>query len=320
MMIKELLDKQRTYTNHFFEGLDLKAVEQLLQRLIDCKGVIFFTGVGKSGFIAQKIAFTMVSTGTRALYLSPTDALHGDLGMVTSDDVFLLFSKSGESDELLNLVPAIRNKGATLVGIVCSPNSRLETACHTTLVLPFQHELCPFDMAPTMSTTFQLLLGDLLTVALMQQKKFSLDDYALNHPSGRIGKRITLKVKDLMLTGERIPHCGPEDRLRDILVELSNKRCGCILVMDRDQKLLGIFTDGDLRRTLQKVGGQALESRMREIMNTNPNSITSEVLAWDAMKRMEGNYQKRIMELPVVDAENRVIGLLHMHDIVQSGL
>lgn len=319
-MLKELLDKQRGSTNHFFENLDLGQIEQLVQLLLNCSGVIFFTGVGKSGLVAKKIAFTMVSTGTRAFFLSPTDAVHGDLGMVSSNDVFIMLSKSGESDELLNLVPSIRNKGAALIGVVCNPHSRLAAACHSTVVLPFEQELCPFDMAPTASTTSQLLFGDLLTIALMRHKNFTVDEYALNHPSGRLGKRITLKVKDLMLTGERVPTCGPNDRLGDILVELSNKRCGCILIIDQTNKMLGIFTDGDLRRTLQRVGGQVLDVLIKDVMNPKPSFIGPEVLAWEAMKRMEADYQRRIMMLPVLDAESKLLGLLHMHDIIQSGL
>ena len=319
-MLKELLERQRNYTDHFFTTLELQPIEQLVQRLLQCNGVLFFTGVGKSGLVAKKIAFTMVSTGTRAFYLSPTDALHGDLGMVSSHDAFIMLSKSGESDELLHLIPAIRNKGATLIGVVCDSNSRLANACHITVTLPFKHEICPFDMAPTMSTTIQLLFGDLLTVALMRHKNFSLDEYALNHPSGRIGKRITLKVKDLMLTGERIPFCKPTDRLSDILVELSNKRCGCILVVDEQLKLLGIFTDGDLRRMLQKLGGSVLESYVKDVMNPNPCSIGPEILAWEAMKLMEADSKKRMMMLPVVDSNHHVLGLLHLHDIIQSGL
>lgn len=319
-MLKELLDRQRHYTDHFFATLELQPIEQLVQVLLQCQGVVFFTGIGKSGLVAQKIAFTMVSTGTRALYLSPTDALHGDLGMVSSKDVFLMLSKSGESDELINLAPAIRNKGATLIGITCNANSRLASACHITMTLPFKHELCPFDMAPTISTTVQLLFGDLLTIALMRHKNFSIDEYALNHPSGRIGKRMTLKIKDLMLTGEHIPLCKPQDRLRNILVELSNKRCGCILVADDHLKLLGIFTDGDLRRTLQKRGGQILETRMQDLMNPNPSSIGPEVLAWEAMKLMEADDKRRIMMLPVTDPTSNILGIIHLHDIVQSGI
>lgn len=319
-MLKELLDKQRDYTDHFFKNLDLEPIEQLIKLLLKCSGVLFFTGVGKSGIVAKKIALTMVSTGTRAFFLSPTDAVHGDLGMISKHDAFIMLSKSGESDELLSLVPAIRNKGATLIGIVCNPQSRLAKACNTTVSLPFQHELCPFDMAPTMSTTSQFLFGDLLTIALMKHKNFSIDQYALNHPSGRLGKRITLKVSDLMLTEGRMPICSPEDRLGDILVELSNKRCGCIFIIDKNQKLLGIFTDGDLRRTLQKIGGQILDTKMFDVMNPHPSYIGPDVFAWDAMKLMEADSRRRIMMLPVLDAESKLLGLIHLHDIIQSGL
>lgn len=319
-MLKELIDKQRHYTEHFFATLELQPIEQLVQLLLQSNGVLFFTGVGKSGLVAKKIAFTMVSTGTRAFFLSPTDALHGDLGMVSSQDVFIILSKSGESDELINLIPAIRNKGATLIAVVCNPQSRLASACNITVTLPFKRELCPYDMAPTMSTTIQGLFGDLLTIALMRHKNFSLDEYALNHPSGRIGKRMTLKVKDLMLTGEKIPLCKPDDRLGDVLVELSNKRCGCVLIADENLKLLGIFTDGDLRRTLQKVGGDVLNSSMQEVMNACPNSIGPEVMAWEAMNRMEIDYKRRYMMLPVIDSACNVLGLLHLHDVVQSGI
>lgn len=319
-MLKELLDKQREYTNHFFNTLNLQGIEQIIDILIKCQGTIFFTGVGKSGLIAKKIAFTMVSTGTKASYLSPLDALHGDLGMVSSQDVFIILSKSGESDELVNLIPAIRNKGALIIGAICNSHSRLAAACQHIIVLPFHKELCPFDMAPTTSTTVQLLFGDLLAIALMRYKNFSLDQYALNHPSGRIGKRITLKVKDLMLTNERIPLCSPEDKVVNILVELSNKRCGCILVADSQKHLLGIFTDGDLRRALQKYGGDVLSNQMKHLMIKTPHTIGPDILAWDAMKIMEGDSQKRIMVLPVVDVNQQILGLLHLHDIIQSGL
>ncbi len=319
-MLKELLEYQRHYTDHFFETLDLQPIEQLVQLLLGCEGVLFFTGVGKSGLVAKKIAFTMVSTGTRAFYLSPMDAQHGDLGMVSSRDAFIMLSKSGETDELLELVPAIRNKGASLIGVVCHPRSRLAALCDAAVLLPFQRELCPFNMAPTMSTTSQLLFGDLLAIALMRHKNFSLDQYALNHPSGQIGKRITLKVKDLMLTGDRIPLCRPDDRLGEILVELSNKRCGCILVGDERRRLLGIFTDGDLRRTLQRFGGRVVEITMSDLMNARPTYIHADQLAWHAMKQMEADPQRRIMMLPVVDAEGVILGLLHLHDIIQSGI
>lgn len=319
-MLTELVNKQRAYTNEFLDTLDLKETERVVETLLHCPGVIFLTGVGKSGLVAKKIAVTMVSTGTRAMYLSPTDAVHGDLGMVSAKDVFLMLSKSGESDELLHLIPAIRNKGATIIGIVCNPRSRLAAASHQTMTLPIAQELCPFDMAPTTSTTAQLLFGDLLTVALMRRKNFSVEQYALNHPSGRIGKRMIVKVSDLMLTGDKMPHCKPEDKVVDILVELSNKRCGCVLVVDEKKHLSGIFTDGDLRRALQKHGGEVLQRQIHELMTLRPLSINPEMLAWDAMKLMEADPKKRIMMLPVLDANQCVIGLIHLHDILQGGL
>jgi arabinose-5-phosphate isomerase len=319
-MLKEIFNNQRHFTDHFFDHLDLEPIEQLTQLLLNSKGMLFFTGVGKSGLVAKKIAYTMISTGTRAFYIAPTDALHGDLGMVSSGDTFIVLSKSGESEELLALAPAIRNKGAHLVGVLCNPLSRLASECHSTIHLPFENELCPFNMAPTTSTTVQLLFGDLLTVALMKHKKFTVDDYALNHPSGRIGKRMILRVKDLMLTGEKIPLCHPQDPLKNILVILSNKRCGCVLIVDQENQLLGIFTDGDLRRTLQKMGPQLLETPMEEVMNQDPQTITSDILAWEAMILMEADSQKRMMVLPVVDRAFKVEGLLLLHDIIQNGL
>ena len=319
-MLKELLDNQKLYTEHFFQNLDLEPVEKLIQYLLDCKGMIFLSGIGKSGIVAKKIAYTMVSTGTRAFYLTPIDALHGDLGMVSADDVFIILSKSGESDELLNLIPAIKNKGAHLVGLVCNPTSKLAAACDSLIILPFLRELCPFDMAPTISTTAQSLFGDLLTIALMKHKNFTLSEYALNHPSGRIGKRMILKVKDLMLKDDKTPLCHPDDVLKDVLVTLSNKRCGCILIVDNEKKLLGIFTDGDLRRALQKIGRDLLNVPIKEFMCDHPKTIDLNSLAWDALKLMEMNQENRIMALPVVNNERIVQGLIHIHDIVQTGL
>ena len=319
-MLKELLVRQNEYTSEYFESLNLQDVEKVLELLLKHSGICFFTGVGKSGLVAKKIALTMVSTGTRALYLSPTDAVHGDLGMVSVDDLFILFSKSGESDELLRLIPAIRNKGAILISVVCNAQSRLARASDYTILLPVKRELCPFDMAPTTSTTIQLMFGDLLSVALMERKKFSLDQYALNHPSGRIGKRMTLKVKDLMLTGSHVPLCQPDYSLSEGLVELSNKRCGCVLIINKDQQLQGIFTDGDLRRALQKHGSTLLSKQMHEVMNDHPLWIHPHTLAWEAMKIMETDPHRRVMMLPVLDNQHQIVGLLHMHDIVQSGL
>lgn len=319
-MLNELLRRQRGLLDHYYDHLDLKQLEHLVQLIINCPGLIFFSGVGKSGLVANKIALTMVSTGTRASYLAPIEAMHGDIGMVSKGDIFIMFSKSGESDELLSLVPAVKNKGATLISVICTPTSRLGRASDFTIILPFETELCPFDLVPTMSTAYQLLFGDLLAIALMTRKGFTMSEYALNHPSGRIGKRITLKVKDVMLVGDKIPLCGPSQKLEEVLVELSNKRCGCVLIVDEEQKLKGIFTDGDLRRTLQKHGPTALQQPMEVIMSANPRSISSGLMAWDAMQLMESDYKRRITALPVIDDDGKAVGLIHLHDIIQIGL
>jgi arabinose-5-phosphate isomerase len=259
-LLEELFNQQRENLDYFFSSLDLHAIEKVVDLLHKTSGIAILSGVGKSGLIAQKIAQTLTSTGSRALYLSPIDALHGDIGIVTEHDLFFMLSKSGESDELLNLVPAVRNKRSLLIAIVSEPQSRLAKVADHTIVLPLKKELCPFDLAPTTSTTIQMLLGDLLAISLMRLKNFSKDQFAENHPAGRIGKRITLKVKDLMLKGPSIPTCKPQDKLVDTLVELSNKKCGCILVLDQEQELKGIFTDGDLRRALQNHGPHVLHT------------------------------------------------------------
>lgn len=319
-MLKELLENERQYLNYFFDSLDKEAAEKMVNLLHDCQGTIFFSGVGKSGFVAKKIAATMTSTGTRALFLSPLDALHGDLGIVTNQDIFIILSKSGESDELLHLIPFIRNKGAKLLGVVSNSNSRITKGCDFSITLPLEKELCPFDMAPTTSTVIQMIYGDLLAIALMRMKNFGLDQYALNHPSGRIGKRINMKVKDLMLAVAHTPFCNPHDKVVDTLVELSNKRCGCVLVIDDKRVLQGVFTDGDLRRALLNEGPKALDYPIKQFMNQNPKWIGPGELAWDAMQRMEASHKQEVSFLPVLEEGKQVLGLIKLHDIVQSGL
>jgi len=208
-----------------------------------------------------------------------------------------------------------------LVAIISNSDSRLAKACDVVMELPLEKELCPFDMVPTTSTEIQMIFGDALAVALMQKKAFGLDDFAENHPAGRIGKRITLRVKDLMLKDQAIPLCHPEDKLVDILVpELSNKQCGCVLVVDDEGVLEGIFTDGDLRRALEKEGGKVLDLPMGKIMAESPRFIRPSELALAAMEEMEGDQKHPITVLPVVDDQNKVVGIIKMHDIVQSGL
>jgi arabinose-5-phosphate isomerase len=319
-VLKELFDKKQQYLNFFFQTVDLEAAEKFLQILKNCQGSMVFTGVGKSGLVAKKIAVTMTSTGTRASFLSPTNALHGDLGILSDKDVFILLSKSGESEELLTLIPYLRNKGVKLLSVVSNGNSRLAKATDYSMTLPLEKELCPYNLAPTTSTSIQLIFGDIMAIALMRHQNFSLDQYAKNHPAGSIGKRITLKVKDLMLKGNAVPICHPQDKLMDTLVELSNKRCGCVLVVDDKDVLLGIFTDGDLRRSLLNKGPQVLDLSMQQLMTYSARCIGPEKLAWDAMKMMEADQKNAITCMPVIDENRTVLGLIKLHDIVQSGL
>lgn len=318
-LLTALLKEQRESFDYFFDGLSHGQATAVLNAFMNCKGVLVFTGVGKSGIVAQKIAATLVSTGTKALYLSPINALHGDLGSVTSADIVVILSKSGESDELLNLVPCIRNKGASIIAWVSRPSSRLSKACDLVLELPLNKELCPFDLAPTTSPSLQMLFGDVMAVALMRLKELSLAEYATNHPSGRIGKRISLKVSDLMLTGQNLPICSPQDLLVDQLVQLSNKRCGCLIVVDKKGCLAGIFTDGDLRRALQSKKEELFKTTMEEIMTKTPKAIDPNTLAYDALRWMEADQNHPITVLPVVE-ERTVVGVIKLHDILQSGL
>lgn len=317
-LIQELFIQECASLNYFFKHLDLDASEKILEMFLACQGIIFFTGVGKSGLVAKKIAVSMTSTGTRALYISPTDSLHGDIGLVSSNDIFVLISKSGETDELLNLIPYVRNKGAQIVAIVSEKSNRLSRACDASITLPIDKELCPFDLAPTTSTSIQMIFGDVMAIALMRLKNFTIDQYADNHPKGKIGKRITMRVKDIMRTGPMLPICFPEDHLQDVLPEQSEKQAGCIFIVDKDRVLKGIFTDGDLRRAIQKHGSKALGQPIEKVMTQNPRFISPEMFAWDAMKLMEADQKRPITVLPVVDDAHRILGLLKHHDILQS--
>lgn len=318
-VIRKLIEEQKHYLNYYFDELDLSQVDRIVKECAQTKGLIVFTGVGKSGIIAEKIAMTLISTGTKALYLPPTNFLHGDIGILSDNDLLIFMSRSGETEELLNLVPFVKKRNTRLVAVVSSHGSRLEQACDLSIHLPVKKELCPFDLAPTTSTTVQLLFGDLLSMALMRLKQFDLSQYILNHPSGAIGKKMTVKVEELMFKEGSIPLCKPEDRLIEVLVELSNKKCGALLVVNADQELLGVFTDGDLRRTLQMQGSEALEKSISSVMTAAALTIPKEALAWEALKIMQRDPKKYVMVLPVTH-EKKVVGILRMHDLIQAGL
>jgi arabinose-5-phosphate isomerase len=318
-MLEDLLNRQKQYINYYFDHLDKEEMNRFIQMCLNTEGLIVFTGVGKSGIIADKIAMTLVSTGTKALSLPPTNFLHGDIGILSEKDLLVLISRSGETEELFNLISFARKRGTPLAAIISNPQSRLSRMCDISVHLPLEKELCPFDLAPTTSTALQLLCGDLLAVALMQAKRFDLSQYVLNHPSGSIGQKIksTLTVENVMQ--KEIPLAMPDQCLGDVLPEFSNKKMGALVIADAEKNLLGVFTDGDLRRALQAYGSDVLAQPMHHLMSHAPLSISKEMLAWDALKFMQRDPKKFVMILPVVDGQ-KVIGMLRMHDIVQAGV
>ncbi len=316
-MIQELFQRQQKQIEYFFTHIDQACVDSTIHQLFQCVGALFFVGVGKSGLIAKKLAATFAATGTKAYYLSPLDALHGDIGRVTSEDCVIFLSKSGNTEELLALCTPIMERGARLMAFVSSKHSPLEKRAHHTLHLPILEELCPFNLMPTTSTAIQLLCGNIIAVALMHKKGFTKDRYAANHPAGTIGKKATVKVGDLMLCGDRLPLCSFDCYLKDVLVELSQKQCGCLLITKNGRNLCGIFTDGDLRRVLQEHGKDALGEPIAKHMTCFYLSTTSDTLAVDALALM--HKKQWVTVLPVVDDHN-LVGLIRMHDIVNAGI
>lgn len=319
MSLSALFQEHRKNLNSFFDQIDVCQAEKIFQQLAACDGSIVLSGVGKSGHIAQKIAATLISTGTRSHFLSPSEALHGDLGILGPKDILFLFSKSGQTQELIDLLPHAKKKGTFTIAAVSRADSYLAKACDLSVVLPVDRELCPFDLAPTTSTAVQLIFGDCLAIALMQSKKITITDFAANHPAGFLGRKITLKTADLMLTGEAMPFCRPQEKLIDVLHVLSAKRCGCLLVVDEERHLQGIFTDGDLRRSIEEKGSEALQATLAQLMNPVPKYTAPDQLVLDAIHRMEENPKKPITVLPVL-TKGKVVGLIRMHDILQAGL
>lgn len=318
-MIKDLLVESKKNLDYFFSEVDPLQIEAVVELCSSCRGLIICTGVGKSGMIAEKISASLASTGTKALYLPTLNFLHGDIGMIAEGDIVLMFSNSGQSEELLNLLPFIQRKKAKIVGLTARPNSHLAKSCDLHMFLPVQKELCSFNLVPTTSTEAQLIFGNILTVALMQKRNFTLSDYVLNHPSGTIGKKMTLSTRDLMLSGKDLPLCSSKNKLEEVLVELTQKKCGTLLITNESNELEGIFTDGDLRRALERHGSDVLKQEMHSLMNPIAITLEANTLAWNALKEMQKDVNKWVMVAPVLE-ENKVVGLLRMHDIIQAGL
>ncbi len=290
----------------------VKAVEVIYEST----GRVVLTGMGKSGLIARKIVATLNSTGTAAIYMHPTDALHGDLGMVRKEDVVIIISKSGSTDEIEKLIPMFKRLGLKLITMSGNPESQFVKKCDIFLNISVAEEACPHDLAPTSSTTAALVMGDALSVALLQKRGFTAEDFALLHPGGSLGKRLSLRIDEIMTKGEGIPVVKENATIKDIIIEMTSKRFGTTCVINNDDRLSGIITDGDLRRLLEKT----LDIKhliATDIMSKNPKVIEKDFLASFALQHMENH---KITSLIVVDKLKKPIGILHLHDLVNLGL
>jgi len=300
--------------------LDPAQVDLVMDLLMGCKGKVVIAGVGKSGIIAQKIAATMTSTGTAALHLHPSDALHGGLGIVSEDDVVIVLSNSGETDEIVAMLPYLKHRRVPIIGIVGNLNSTVARRCDALLDASVDQEACPLNLAPTTSTTVALALGDAVAMSLMKLKGLTLEKFAVNHPAGRLGKRLTLKVEDLMHGGADNPTIQVGATWMAVVQSISNGGLGAVNVVDGAGQLTGIITDGDLRRAIQRRDHASLEKlKCDEIMTRDPVVVSAATLAYEALRLMEDR-ASQISVLPVVDDARLCVGLIRLHDIVRSGL
>lgn len=291
------------------------AVEMILQ----CPGRTVITGMGKSGIIGRKMAATLASTGTPSFYLHPAEGIHGDLGMVTAGDVVIALSNSGETGEVLNILPSLRRIGAKIIAMVGNDASTLAKNADVVLNVGVSKEACPLGLAPTSSTTAALAYGDALALALLQRHHFTASQFAIFHPGGSLGRRLLLTVGDIMHSGEENPVVVGETTVQEALFVITDKGLGAVSVIDANGVMQGVLTDGDIRRGLSK-GVDFLQRPVTELMTKQPKTITKDKLAAQALHIMESNHPKPITVLPVIDADTKVIGLLHMTDLVRQGV
>ncbi len=290
--------------------------ENACEIILKSRGRVVMTGIGKPGFIAQKISATLSSTGTPSLFMHPAEALHGDLGRVTKDDVVVAISNSGQTEEIIKMLPLIKKIGCKLIAFTGNTKSLLAKYSDAVLDVSVKKEACPHNLAPTASTTAMLVLGDALAVSLLKKKGFRAEDFAFYHPGGSLGKKLLLKVSDIMRTGKANPIVRDDMKLKHVLYKITDARAGSATVIDSKGKLVGIFTDGDLRRRL-KEGQRILDEPVKRVMTADPIAIAGDHLAAEALDLLRS---KKIDEVPVVDKKRRPIGLLDVQDILRAGI
>ena len=289
-----------------------KAVEIILK----CRGRVIVTGIGKSGIIGKKIAATLTSTGTAAFFLHPVEGLHGDLGLVRRDDVVIAITKSGETEELQQLFPLFKRLGVPIISLTGSPGSQTAEKSDVVIDVSVDEEACPNNLVPTSSTTAALVMGDALAIALLEERHFSAEDFALLHPGGYLGRRLLLKVKDVMHTGASIPMVSEDANMKEVILEMTSKRFGATTVVNEKKELVGVFTDGDLRRLVERTE-EIFRLKAREVMIRNPKTIEEEALAAKALNRMEFY---NITCLIVPNGNKEPVGILHLHDLLKAGV
>jgi len=313
---KKVLRKEAEAVFALIEKLDSN-FEKAVEIIYQSKGRVIVAGMGKSGLVGKKIAATLASTGTPAFFLHPAEASHGDLGMVTDRDIIIAISNSGETEELIGLIPFLKRFNVKLISMTGNLNSTLAEASDVTLDISVKEEACPMGIVPTASTTATLALGDAVAVALLIKRGLDERDFAFFHPGGKIGKKLLIKVKDLMHIGDSLPKVSIDTPMSKALIEMSSKRLGHAIVLDNNNRMVGLITDGDVRRGLEKWGRMLFELTAGKVMTKNPKTIAEEELAVKALSIME-NYS--ITALVVPDNEGRPLGIIHLHDILREGI
>ena len=314
-LAKEVLDIEAKSILRLKENIG-EEFDKAIDILYNCKGRVIVTGMGKSGIIGKKIAATMSSTGTPAYFLHPAESTHGDSGVITREDVIIAISNSGETQELMNLLPLIKRFGCPMIGMTGNLNSTLAKTSEVVLDISVEREACPLGKAPTASTTATLAMGDTLAVCLMEKKGFTKEDFLMFHPSGKLGKGLTYKVKDLMITGEKMPMVKDSEDFLNVIKIISDYGLGMTMILNSDGILTGVLTDGDIRRTV--MNHTSLDGlKVNKVMTANPKKITPEAYAASALNLME---KFSITALPVVDDSNTPIGVIHVHDLLRAGV